>query len=878
MVIHTAWALIGFVLFSQPLTATKLNEREGRLNQEPIVISLTENQAHGRLHLLVGGEGLRGRFTVTAGDRSHVHQEPGDALTQFAITLDLTPGTAATLTLAPKVGGGRWWATWLVTDADERLSNKDSRWLEGFCAVDSPDHNLGSAQIAFWEIDRQRDAVAATLVGSRRDWQQRHHGAALRRLQQSLNRRPDAPVLTGYLLLEIAQRSTELGAYGAAVTLTQQAETQLAGSHCDRLRGRLHHIAGFAHTITNNFTEARAEYESALQYLAACPYRRRYTQLELAWLERHAGRYTAAAEQSRHLITAAQMAGDDTLAMEGYDRLGSILGLMGDVPAAEQALDASWQLIASADGDATALRAVNHLNRAYLNLKNGNTKRAGLFADLAIALYADQVTQQEGKVTAYNIRAAVHEAQGHSLKALEAYEQALAVAENLYLKSADDTRGIQFFHTTLERSGEPFHLYYRLHQKFPDRGFNRRALALVERMRSAAWHSAAPNQTGHRGQVTLTQKLTQLTPTPNHAVLIYFLDPDCGYWWLWRNNRLAMGTTPGRTALQPLLETFATALSQRQTFDEDAPRRLAGQIASEILPPPALLDQLSDLAVLPDGVLNQLPFPLLIATLSTPTDAEPQPGLQTYPSLAAAWDLNRRDTKTDTARPTFLVFADPIFDGTDIRVTGRSTTRSGAFARLPFSAQELRHLEKNSGAAQVRGFQGLSATRARFEQESRAPVSVIHLATHAFTIPEQPNASALVFSLVDQNGRLLTRPDGFLRRDRIAALELQAELVVLSACSSANGPVFRGEGMMSLARTFLQAGARTVIAALWEIDDEATASLMTTFYEKLLQGQPAATALQQAQSQLARDPRWRHPHFWAGFTLIGPSRTFFLKK
>jgi CHAT domain-containing protein len=112
-----------------------------------------------------------------------------------------------------------------------------------------------------------------------------------------------------------------------------------------------------------------------------------------------------------------------------------------------------------------------------------------------------------------------------------------------------------------------------------------------------------------------------------------------------------------------------------------------------------------------------------------------------------------------------------------------------------------------------------------------------------------------------------------LRLGDVYNLELRADVVVLSACQSALGREIRGEGLIGLTRGFMYAGARRVVASLWQVDDSATAELMRLFYRGVLQqGLPPAAALRAAQRELARDPRWTAPFFWSGFVLQGEWR------
>jgi CHAT domain-containing protein len=144
---------------------------------------------------------------------------------------------------------------------------------------------------------------------------------------------------------------------------------------------------------------------------------------------------------------------------------------------------------------------------------------------------------------------------------------------------------------------------------------------------------------------------------------------------------------------------------------------------------------------------------------------------------------------------------------------------------------------------------------------------VIHLATHGILNSVHPELSGIVLSLVDREGQ---SQDGFVRAHEIFNLKLGANLVVLSACRTALGKEIRGEGLVGLVRGFMYAGAARVIASLWDVRDEATAALMTRFYEGMLKrGLTPAAALRAAQVSMWRDTRWQAPCYWAGFVMQG---------
>lgn len=102
-------------------------------------------------------------------------------------------------------------------------------------------------------------------------------------------------------------------------------------------------------------------------------------------------------------------------------------------------------------------------------------------------------------------------------------------------------------------------------------------------------------------------------------------------------------------------------------------------------------------------------------------------------------------------------------------------------------------------------------------------------------------------------------------------MRLDADLVTLSACKSGMGGEVRGEGLIGLTRAFQFAGARSVVASLWDVSDRTTAALMVRFYAYLKSGKSKDEALRQGQVDLISSPAGftAHPYHWAAFQLIG---------
>jgi CHAT domain-containing protein len=163
-----------------------------------------------------------------------------------------------------------------------------------------------------------------------------------------------------------------------------------------------------------------------------------------------------------------------------------------------------------------------------------------------------------------------------------------------------------------------------------------------------------------------------------------------------------------------------------------------------------------------------------------------------------------------------------------------------------------------------------AASRAAAMSPELGRYRVVHFATHGVFDNDSPGMSGIMLSLFDSRGR---PQDGFLRVHDIYRLHLPADLVVLSACSTALGRNVSGEGLVGVVRGFMYAGAKRVVASLWKVDDEATGELMRRFYEGMLVNRlPAAAALREAQLGVWRQARWTSPYYWAAFSLQGEWR------
>ena len=313
------------------------------------------------------------------------------------------------------------------------------------------------------------------------------------------------------------------------------------------------------------------------------------------------------------------------------------------------------------------------------------------------------------------------------------------------------------------------------------------------------------------------------------------------------------------------------------------------------------------LVIVPDGALQYVPFAMLPDPVaggrlsvvgqnqSSATNHQPLIVNHEIISLPSASTLavQRKELAGRQPAPKMLaVIADPVFTNTDERrksadkpaiaepSSGLADTRiieqlAGESAgkgqlvipRLPYTRQEAEQiLALVPNAANLKAID-FKANYAITTSGELAQYRYLHFATHGLLDAERPGLSALVLSLVDEQGK---PQDGFLRTNDIINLNLPAELVVLSACQTGLGQEIKGEGLVGITRGFMYAGAARVVVSLWSVNDRATAELMTKFYQKMLKaGQSPAAALRAAQVEMWKQKQWQAPYYWAAFVLQG---------
>ena len=291
----------------------------------------------------------------------------------------------------------------------------------------------------------------------------------------------------------------------------------------------------------------------------------------------------------------------------------------------------------------------------------------------------------------------------------------------------------------------------------------------------------------------------------------------------------------------------------------------------------ALLESARQLLISPDGPLWELPF----AALALPGGGDPVRWLGLEKPLAYEHSLSVHAREKARPRAAVTTASVIVGDPTYSRETAPGASAEAASAvrgersylyadgkppaRLPWTGEEARQIGRLYGTSPlVGGAATEGAVRERIDE-----AGLVHLATHGYFHPEMPMSSGVLLAVPEPDA-VTTDADGMLQAWEFASqIHMNSDLVVLSACETGRGGRVQGEGLVGLTRAVRIAGARSIVATHWKIDDESAKEIMLAFHEALRGGAAKDEALRQAMRKAQAQSATRAPYYWAGFLLVG---------
>ncbi len=379
------------------------------------------------------------------------------------------------------------------------------------------------------------------------------------------------------------------------------------------------------------------------------------------------------------------------------------------------------------------------------------------------------------------------------------------------------------------------------------------------------------------------------------VLLEYSLGEETSYVWAVTRNNISSAELPAQKLInesaQKLYELLAGPPSEET---EKKLAQAARELGQMILSPVAAELNKRRIIVVADGILNYIPFQSLPMPSANSEQMVAEHEVINAPSASVLEQLRQESAERRPSEKVLAAFGDPVFPSNyaerkdpnanadtvvaqnqvwqhalrDIEIKGDAFDRS-SLQPLFYAKRELALLRDVAGSATLVAT-GFDANRENLESANLTKYAILHFATHGILDPKYPENSGLFLSMIDRDGKA---KNGFLSLQDIYGLHVPVELVVLSACRTGLGKAVRGEGLIGLTRGFMYAGASSVVASLWKVDDEATAELMKRFYVNMLQrAMTPATALRAAQNSIRQEPQWHSPYYWAAFTFQGDYR------
>jgi CHAT domain-containing protein len=330
----------------------------------------------------------------------------------------------------------------------------------------------------------------------------------------------------------------------------------------------------------------------------------------------------------------------------------------------------------------------------------------------------------------------------------------------------------------------------------------------------------------------------------SHCILLsYWLAPKQSYAWVITPAKIELFRLPPEKEIRTLVESYRTAIEDlRDPIESHHP---AGEKLSQILLGPIreLVPAGSRVTIVPDGALHSLNF----ETLPGVKDPSKYWIEDVIVSVAPSLGLLLNSHLANRPQNSLLAIGDPEPAGQE-------------YPRLPNARKEVETIAALFTPNNKLVYQGRESNPSAYDHASPARFSLVHFAAHATANRASPLDSALILSR-EGNKYTLTARD-------IMKVPLDADLVTLSSCRSAGARAYSGEGLVGLTWAFLQAGARRVIAGLWDVNDESTSTLMASLYGDLARGVAAEDALRAAKLSLVHAGYpYRKPYYWGPFQL-----------
>ncbi len=380
----------------------------------------------------------------------------------------------------------------------------------------------------------------------------------------------------------------------------------------------------------------------------------------------------------------------------------------------------------------------------------------------------------------------------------------------------------------------------------------------------------------------LQSKLTDGT-----MVRMYLIGKDMIYAACISGNQFNVSSAPNYKNLTDTVKVYRNAMIQSSQKAVTDYGRLARMLYKTLFPD--TIANISNLVIIPDGALNQIPFESLISEDINGSVYDYTNYSFLIKSFAISYAYSATLYYRDITRPQdngasgwlgmAPVFTKGKYSGVELNSkwkkkelnhTDLIVVENSKLAPLVSSEPEIRNIFAMFTKAGIpaKAYLWGSANRQNFSNDSITQTKYIHLATHGFVNSERPELSGVQLSPLQGDDQ-----KGMLYSNEVYGMKLKCDLLILSACETGLGKIMKGEGIVGLSRAFLYAGASNLIVSLWKVSDNSTSQMMVEFYKQMLAPENAnlnyAELLQKAKHSLINDKSYSRPYYWAPFIVIG---------
>jgi len=558
---------------------------------------------------------------------------------------------------------------------------------------------------------------------------------------------------------------------------------------------------------------------------------------ELVWsvdissLDFYLRHYSIAEEEIRRALSLARQLGEQEEVARSLNTLASILLATGRVQDADDSIEEALKIFHTTDDRDEELSSM--VMKGRIDAARGDALGA---EQLLKRVIDDPAAGPSIRWAAETRLATAYENEGMADAAEQEFRKSIATVDMARSSVTDETLRVSFLTNAKElyddyiaflishhRSEEALDIAALTHSRTLLEGLNLGPEEERIRSGSISW-----------GQIARRE----------HAVILcYWMGAGHSYLWaIAPSGAVNLFMLPPEDQIDPILQSYANALLG--PFDALETRNPDGERLYQMLVAPAasLIPKGSRVVIVPDSSLCGLNFETLLV-------ASPAPHYWIDDAVVAYADslllVAAAKPSSNPEHPRLLLIGDPVSPGDE-------------FPSLPQAGVEMSDIEKYFPSGETTVFSGHEATPEAYLESKPGQFTYIHFVAHGTSSELRPLESSVVLTRQGDSLKLYGRD--------IVRLPLKATLVTISACSGVGSRNYSAEGIVGLSWAFLRAGAHGVIAALWEVDDASTSTLMDGLYAQISAGKDPAIALRNAKLALLHSSGvYRKPFYWAPF-------------